>query len=194
MIRTSTGFRPAEVTRACSLNQRVTFRARDSGILDLIFRNKSDLYDTPIQLSKIGNSDHYTVLIAPKRHLGGKLITPEDLKCIEEIFGKVTAKLLVLGWSSPGPLSSYNLFRSCSHARILHHAKKFAFRVAKIMVGTMDSRGKHCMNLPENVPNSQSFGAPYRSRLVKIWQPIIDTTYVAGLNDGSQTVTPHDML
>ena len=71
----------------------MTFRTRDSGILDLIFTNKSELYDTPIQLPKIGNSDHYTVLITPKQHLG-----PKDLKCIEEIFEKVIGKLLALGW------------------------------------------------------------------------------------------------
>jgi hypothetical protein len=77
---TSTGFRPAEVTRACSLKQRVTFRTRDSGILDLIFTNKSELYDTPIQLPKIGNSDHYTVLITPKQHLGRKIDNTQGSK------------------------------------------------------------------------------------------------------------------
>ena len=61
---TSTGFRAEYITRVNQLKQLVTFKTRDTGILDWFFTHRSKLF-TISQLPKVGSSDHYTILPKP---------------------------------------------------------------------------------------------------------------------------------
>ena len=63
----STGFQDKHIVQVNHLKQLVTFRTRDSGILDWFFTNRPKLF-TVSQLSKAGSSDHYrsfTLLAKP---------------------------------------------------------------------------------------------------------------------------------
>lgn len=61
----STGFSEKQIKAMTGLKQIITVKTRDTGILDWCLTNKPKLFDKPLQLPKIGQSDHYTVLIKP---------------------------------------------------------------------------------------------------------------------------------
>ena len=75
---TWTGFKQKYITQVNNLKQLVTFKTRDSGILDWLFTNRPKLF-TAIQQPKIASSDHYTILAKPV--LGGetKLISKSKI-------------------------------------------------------------------------------------------------------------------
>ena len=60
----STGFQAKHIAQVNHLKQLVTFKTRDSGILDWYFTNRPKLF-TVSQLPKVGSSDHYTILAKP---------------------------------------------------------------------------------------------------------------------------------
>ena len=60
----STGFNVTYLTHSNELKQIAYFKTRDSGILDWFLTNRPSVFDT-YQLSKIGKSDHFTVLSRP---------------------------------------------------------------------------------------------------------------------------------
>ena len=76
---TSTGLKQKYITQVNNLKQLVTFKTRDSGILDWLFTNRPKLF-TVTQLPKIASSDHYTILAKPV--LGGetKLISKSKIR------------------------------------------------------------------------------------------------------------------
>ena len=76
---TSTGFNQKYITQVNSLKQLVTFKTRDSGILDWLFTNRPKLFSLT-QLPKIASSDHYSILAKPI--LGGetKLISKSKIR------------------------------------------------------------------------------------------------------------------
>ncbi len=75
----SNGFKQKYITQVNNLKQLVTFKTRDSGILDWLFTNIPKLF-TVTQLPKIASSDHYTILARPV--LGGetKLIIKSKIR------------------------------------------------------------------------------------------------------------------
>ncbi len=76
---TWTGFKQKYITQVNNLKQLVTFKTRDSGILDWLFTNRPKLF-TATQSPKIASSDHYTILAKPV--LGGetKLISKSKIR------------------------------------------------------------------------------------------------------------------
>ena len=62
---TITGFSPSDTCRMTGLRPIAVVLTRDTGILDWCLTNRSDLFDSPKQLPKLGSSDYYTILIAP---------------------------------------------------------------------------------------------------------------------------------
>ena len=63
--RTSTRIKSSDVSMATGLRQIVTVPTRSNSILDWCFTNKPKLLSKPVQLNKIGSSDHNAVLIKP---------------------------------------------------------------------------------------------------------------------------------
>ena len=47
------------------MSQIIKCKTRDLGILYLCFVNKAILFESPKQLPKVGNSDHYAILVKP---------------------------------------------------------------------------------------------------------------------------------
>ena len=67
----STGFHAKHIAQVSHLKQLVTFKTRDSGILDWFFTNRPKLI-TLSQLPKVGSSDHYTILAKPVAALASR--------------------------------------------------------------------------------------------------------------------------
>ena len=61
----STRIKSADVTMATGLEQIVKFPTRNDAILDWCFTNKPNLLSNPVQLPKIGTSDHNAFMISP---------------------------------------------------------------------------------------------------------------------------------
>ncbi len=61
----STGLQSKEIAQPNQLKQLVKFKTRDSGILVWMFVNKPKMFDLT-RLTKIGTSDHYSILAKPK--------------------------------------------------------------------------------------------------------------------------------
>ena len=53
------------ISRCLFMSQIIKCNTRDTGILDLYFVNKPILFESPKQLQKVGNSDHYAILVKP---------------------------------------------------------------------------------------------------------------------------------
>ena len=70
----STNFSAAVVKRMCGLTQSVKVLTRDTGILDWLLTNRPSLTSDPVQLPKIGRSDHYCILV--KRHVDKPTLEP----------------------------------------------------------------------------------------------------------------------
>ena len=64
---TSTTFSASKLKRMCGLTQSVKLLIRDSGILDWCLMNRPRLMSSPVQLPKIGKSDHYTILVEKRQ-------------------------------------------------------------------------------------------------------------------------------
>ena len=62
----STSFSATIIKRMCGMTQSVKVLTRDTGILDWLLTNRPSLMSDPVQLPKIGRSDHYCILV--KRH------------------------------------------------------------------------------------------------------------------------------
>ena len=71
----STNLKACTISRLLGMSQLIKVKTRDTGVLDLCFVNKPKLFDKPKQLPKIGNSDHYTVLVEPVTNAQSKLTT-----------------------------------------------------------------------------------------------------------------------
>ena len=61
---TSTGLKSKDLTQTNHLKQLVTFKTRDSGILDWFLTNRTGLFELS-RLPKIASSDHFTILAKP---------------------------------------------------------------------------------------------------------------------------------
>ena len=61
---TTTGFQEKYITQANHLKKLITFKTRNSGTLDRFFTNRSKLFNVS-QLSKVGSSVLYTILVKP---------------------------------------------------------------------------------------------------------------------------------
>ena len=61
----STNISPAPFKCTCGLTQIIKAFTRDTGILDWCLTNSPKVFSSPMQLPKIGASDHYSVLVAP---------------------------------------------------------------------------------------------------------------------------------
>ena len=59
----STNVSPAIFKRMCGLRQIVKVQTRDTGTLDWFLTNSPKAFPDPLQLPKIGTSDHYSLLI-----------------------------------------------------------------------------------------------------------------------------------
>ena len=79
----STGLKLKDLTQTNHLKQLVTFRTRDSGILDWFLTNRPRLFEL-FQLPKIASSDHYTILAKPhlisKKNQVTKKIISRDMR------------------------------------------------------------------------------------------------------------------
>lgn len=69
----STNLKGCTISRLLGMSQLIKGKTRDTGIFDLCFANKPKLFDKPKQLPKIGNSDHYTVIVKPAINAKSKL-------------------------------------------------------------------------------------------------------------------------
>ena len=77
----------------CNLKQEVKIPTRGDAILDLILtNNKSDLYQEPISLPKIGSGDHFPILYNPKQ-----CIPPKNIKKVIEIRKYLKSKIILFG-------------------------------------------------------------------------------------------------
>lgn len=76
---TSTSFKQKYITLVNNLKQLVTFKTRDSGILDWLFTNRPKLFSVT-QLPKIGSSDHYSILAKPVLGAETKLISKSKVR------------------------------------------------------------------------------------------------------------------
>ena len=65
----STRIKSADVTMATGLKQIVKFPTRNDAILDWCFPNKPNLLSNPVQLPKIGTSDHNVFMISPASNI-----------------------------------------------------------------------------------------------------------------------------
>ena len=61
----STRIKSADVTMATGMRQIVRFPTRNDATLDWCFTNKPNLLSNPVQLPKIGTSDHNAIMISP---------------------------------------------------------------------------------------------------------------------------------
>ena len=68
---TSTGFKMKYVTQMNHLKQLISFKTRDSAILDWLLTNRPKLFEVS-RLPKIGSSDHYTILAKPNIAISSK--------------------------------------------------------------------------------------------------------------------------
>ena len=59
----STNFSASALKQCCGLTQIVRIKTRDTGILDWCLTNKPKCLSTPVQLPKLGTSDHYCFLV-----------------------------------------------------------------------------------------------------------------------------------
>ena len=89
---TSTGLKSKDLTQANHLKQLVTFKTRDSGILDWFLTNRPKLFEL-FQLPKIALSDHYTILAKPilgheKKQVTKKIITRDMRESAWRAFGR----------------------------------------------------------------------------------------------------------
>ena len=80
---TSTGLKSKDLTQTNHLKQLVTFKTRDSGILDWFLTNRTRLFELS-QLPKIASPDHFTILakplLGPKKNKVTKKIIPRDMR------------------------------------------------------------------------------------------------------------------
>ena len=79
----STGLKLKDLTQTNHLKQLVTFRTRDSGILDWFLTSRPRLFEL-FQLPKIASSDHYTILAKPhlisKKNQVTKKVISRDMR------------------------------------------------------------------------------------------------------------------
>ena len=68
---TSTGFKMKYITQMNHLKQLISFKTRDSAILDWLLTNRPKLFEVS-RLPKIGSSDHYTILAKPNIAISSK--------------------------------------------------------------------------------------------------------------------------
>ena len=81
---TSTWFKSKDIAQVSHLKQLVTFKTRDSGILDWLFTNRPKLFNVT-QLPKIWSSDHYTILAQPVTTTENKpVITKTRNTCMQQ--------------------------------------------------------------------------------------------------------------
>ena len=67
-----------EICDTCKLHQIVKVPTRNNAILDQILTNtNNEFYNDPIQLTKIGGGDHFSVLYRPLVHKKVKAIKKE---------------------------------------------------------------------------------------------------------------------
>lgn len=82
----STRIKSADVTMATGLRQIVKFPTQNDVILDWCFTNKPNLLSNPVQLPKIGTSDHNALLISlvsnfhPPNEMRPKSIMVRDIR------------------------------------------------------------------------------------------------------------------
>ena len=60
----STGFKMKYITQVNHLKQLISFKTRDSAVLDWLLTNRPKLFEVS-RLPKVGTSDHYTILAKP---------------------------------------------------------------------------------------------------------------------------------
>ncbi len=61
---TSTGFKMKYITQTNNLKQLISFKTRDSAVLDWLLTNRPKMFEVS-RLPKVGSSDHYTILAKP---------------------------------------------------------------------------------------------------------------------------------
>ena len=64
----STGFKMKYITQVNHLKQLLSFKTRDSAVLDWLLTNRPKLFEVS-RLPKVGSSDHYTILAKPNEFL-----------------------------------------------------------------------------------------------------------------------------
>lgn len=63
---TSTGITEQQTKNSTGLSQLIKILTRDTGTLEWCLSNRPKLFAPPLQLPKLGTSDHFTVMIKPK--------------------------------------------------------------------------------------------------------------------------------
>ena len=105
---TSTGITEQQTKNSTGLSQLIKILTRDTGTLERCLSNRPKLFAPPLQLPKLGTSDHFTVMIKPKT------IPPNQIPPVNVISkrdsGLVGSLSLVAGLlSMTGPMSRKNL-------------------------------------------------------------------------------------
>ena len=92
-----------EICDTCKLHQIVNVHTRNNATLDQILTNtNNEVYNDPIQLTKIGGSDHFSVLYRPLFHKKVKAIKKETTtirKFKESAIIEFGAWLVKFNWS-----------------------------------------------------------------------------------------------
>ena len=92
-----------EICDTCKLHQIVNVHTRNNATLDKILTNtNNEVYNDPIQLTKIGGSDHFSVLYKPLFHKKVKAIKKETItirKFKESAIIEFGAWLVKFNWS-----------------------------------------------------------------------------------------------
>ena len=105
---TSTGITEQQTKNSTGLSQLIKILTRDTGTPERCLSNRPKLFAPPLQLPKLGTSDHFTVMIKPKT------IPPNQIPPVNVISKRdsclVGSLSLVAGLlSMTGPMSRKNL-------------------------------------------------------------------------------------
>lgn len=86
---TSTGLKEHVVKHKTSLTQIIRVLTRDTGVLDWLLTKKRKFFQPPLELPKIGRSDHYAVLVKHVSVMNSKVAKKTILRGIAIIaFGR----------------------------------------------------------------------------------------------------------